>query len=255
MRTLALKASFAVALASLSFSMNCAAASYELTVYSDDIPSSGEAELETLFSHARPRVSDAMHVRRVTQAQGELSYGLGQGWAVGLQVPAVVAGATRRIEGAAVELQYVAPHDSERGGYWGLRTELGRQSSVYEGEVETSIELNPLLGWRFDRLHLTFNPSLEVPLHGEAARVSFKPSAKLSWQLGGRSALGVEYYGDWGPATSWRPMSKRDETLYAVADAQLPFGRINVGVGRGLHPAGGSADRWVAKLGLQFDLD
>lgn len=243
------------ALALLFITTACPAAPYELTVYADDLPEPGEGELETIFSVAKPRPDDDLHASRVTQAQGEFGYGLAKGWALGLQIPAVDAGSTHKVEGVSIELQYVAPHDETHGGYWGLRAEIGRQSSVYENESDTSIELNPVIGYRVGNLHVVVNPSLEVPLRSESSRVTFQPSAKASWQFPQRNAVGVEYYGNWGPASSWHPPAKRDETLFAVWDKQVSFGQINVGWGKGLRPTMGSSDRWVAKIALQFELD
>jgi hypothetical protein len=245
----------AVALALLSIASSCAAAPYELTVYADDLPEPGEGEVETIFSFAKPRPDDDLHATRVTQAQGEIGYGLRKGWALGLQIPAVDAGQTRKIEGAAVELQYVAPHDDTVGGYWGLRGEIGRQASVYENRADTGIELNPVIGYRSGHLHIVINPSLELPLHAESSRVTFQPSAKAVWLLPERNSVGVEYYGNWGPVSSWLPVGRRDETLFAVWNRQLAFAQLNLGWGKGLHPVLGSADRWVTKIALQFELD
>jgi len=242
-----------VALASVTTS--CRAASYELTVYDDELPDPGEGELETILSYAKPRPDDDMRTNHVAQAQVELGYGLSRQLAVGLEIPAAFAGRTHKVKGASIELQYVTPHDPLQGGYVGLRAGVGREASVYEAEVESAVELNPILGYRWGRLHTTVNPTLEIPMHAEESRAQFRPSAKAAWQLVERSDVGVEYYGDWGPVNSLLPRARRNEAVYAVWEDRISHCRINAGVGRGLHPAIGSEDRWVAKVALEFELD
>ncbi len=219
------------------------------------MPDPGEGELETVFSYAKPRPDDDLRANHVTQAQIELGYGLSKEWAVGLEIPAAFAGRTHKVQGANIELEYVAPHDPAQGGYVGLRAEVGREASVYENEVENALEFNPILGYRWGSLHTTINPSLEIPLRAETSRVQFHPSAKAAWQLINRSDVGVEYYGSWGPLSALLPRAKRDEVIYAVWEGKISHCHINAGVGKGLHPATGSEDRWVAKVALEFELD
>ncbi len=185
----------------------------------------------------------------------EVDYGLGKDWSVGLELPGVIAGQTRKLEGLALELQYVAPHDKTNGWYWGIRGDVAHQSSVYESEAGNSIDLNPIIGYRNGPVHAVLNPSLEVPFQSEEPRVTFQPAAKLTTRVAEGQELGVEYYGNWGPFSALLPLAKRDETLYAVWEKNMSFGHLNIGFGRGLHPDGGSADRWVGKVDLQFELD
>jgi hypothetical protein len=249
----------ALALASAFFSAPCAAASYELAVYGDDLPDPGEGELETVFSYAKPRPDDDLRASHVGQAQLELGYGLSSEWAVGLEIPAAFAGRTHKIQGASLELQYVAPRDASQGGYAGLRVEAGREASVYENEVENevenAVELNPILGYRWGRLHAILDPSFELPVHADDSRARFQPSTKATWQLARHGDVGVEYYGDWGPAHALLPRARRSETVYAVWDDRIAHCNVNAGIGHGLHPETGTADRWVAKLALEFELD
>lgn len=234
----------------------CQAAGYELTVYSDDVAQAGEFEGETIVSLARPRPNLIPGVRRVVQGLAELNYGLGNGWVIGLEVPGVYTGESRKFAGAAIEIQYVAPHDATRGWYWGFRADAGRFSSVYVGEAEAAIEINPILGYRFGSFHLAMNPTIELPKdRSNGTRMSFNPAAKLSYQVSGDDGFSVEYFGHWGPARSWLPPAKRDETLYAVWDRRLALGHLSAGLGHGIRPAAGSVDRWIAKIGLQFELD
>jgi hypothetical protein len=229
------------------------AAPYELTVYSDDIAAPGETEFETIFSMARPRSSSLP--ARVGQMLTEVSYGVAKDWAIGIELPAAYADRLHKVQGLAVEVQYVAPHDKTGGWYWGIRGGLGRIVSVYEDDTAMSAELNPIIGYRGLNYRVVVNPSLEKPLRGNETTTRFHPSAKWSMTATAKDQIGLEYYGDWGNVQKLLAPSMRDETLYVVWDRQTSFGRLSMGLGQALRPGSGSADKWVAKLGIQFDMD
>lgn len=230
------------------------AAPYELTVYSRDMAAPGETEFETIFSLARP--TSRSHLSgRIGQMLAEVNYGIALGWEVGVQVPAVYSNQRRKVQGVALELQYVAPHDKASGWYWGIRGEVGRTASVYEDDTARSIEINPIIGYRGTNYRFVFNPSLDKALTGSETTTRFHPSAKLAMPLAAKDEIGMEYYADWGSVKKLSPSSKRDESLYLVWDKLTSFGRFNIGLGQALRPTLGSADKWVAKIGIQFDTD
>ena len=234
--------------------LNAQAAPYELTVYSDDISALGETEIETRFSLAKPR-SSSMSTGLVTQVLTEINYGIAKGWEVGIEIPAVYSNSMRKLAGIAFEVQYVAPHDKIRGWYWGVRSDLGRIVSLYEDDTALSLEFNPILGFRSNNYHFVFNASMEKALSGKETATRFHPSAKLSRRATATDELGVEYYGNWGAVSQLLAPEKRDETLYFVWDKRTSFGRLNMGLGQALRPLLGSADKWVAKVSIQFETD
>lgn len=230
------------------------AAAYELTVYSDEISAPEETEVEVMYSLAKPR-SKSVSTGRVSQLLGEMNYGIAKGWEVGIEIPALIASSTRKVEGFALEVQYVAPHDKAGGWYWGGRSDIGRIVSLYEDDPALSLELNPILGYRSTNYRFVFNPSIEKALNGKETTVRFHPSAKFSQRMTATDELGFEYFADWGAVHQLSPPNKRDETLYFVWDKRTFFGRLNVGLGQPLRPTSGSADKWVAKVSLQFETD
>lgn len=230
------------------------AAPYELTVYSDDIAAPGETELETTFSVARPR-SAAVSTSPVGQMLLEVTHGLAPGLAIGIELPAVYTSQTRKLQGMAMELHYVAPHNKAGGWFWGVRGGLGRIASVYEDDTALSVEINPIIGYRGAGHRLLFNPSVEKALRGPERALRFEPSAKWAVRASGRTELGLEYFADWGPTRQLLPPPRRNETLYLVWDHKAAFGSVSVGLGQALRPRAGSDDKWVLKLGLQFDAD
>jgi len=231
------------------------AAPYELRVYSDDIPQKEESEIELIMSAAKPTRMDEGSRGQVFQTLVEYGYGLGNGWSVGLELPISFADGRHKLNGLKVEAQYVAEHNAHQGLYWGVRGDVGYASSPYETQGSNSIDLNPILGYRWSTWHIVMNPSIEIPLSGPHAKPQFQPSAKIARQIAGTRQLGLEYFSGWGNLSSVRPPHQRDETLYLVWDEKLATSRWNFGLGQPLHPSGGSVDKWVVKVGVSLDLD
>jgi hypothetical protein len=230
-------------------------APHELRIYSDDMPNKDEAELELLMSVAKPKATEGNLQGSVIQTLVEYSYGLGQGWSVGLQLPMSQSQGRYELNGLKAEVQFVAEHDAQRGFYWGVRGDLGYSSSPYETNGSNGIEVNPILGYRMRDWHFVFNPSVEIPLSGSTKQAQFHPSAKVATSFTSTQQLGFEYFSRWGALSSPLPQRQRDDMLYLVWDSKRASTRWNFGVGRPLAPAAGNVDHWVAKVGVGLDLD
>ncbi len=232
------------------------AASYELRIYTDDNPQDGEAELELLMSVAKPKPSHDGPHGRVTQTLMEYGYGLGHGWAVGLELPTAHTKGHHTLEGLKAEVQYVAAHHMTHGGYWGVRGDWGYTTTPYDTQGSNSMGINPILGYRWQTWHLAVNPSIELPLSGSNRKAQFQPSAKISKAITGSGQLGLEYFSSWGAVSAVLPQRQRDESIYLVWDQQgTNTTRWNLGLGKPRNPTGGSVDQWVVKAGIHFDLD
>ena len=232
----------------------CLAAPYELSVYSDDLPEKGETETELIFSFAQPRPDDDVPKGKISQTLAEISYGIAPGWAVGIELPGVHADGTSRLEGLKGEVQFVAPHE-KNGWYWGVRCDIGYESSVYEAHGGNGTDINPIIGFRWSSWHFAANPSLEIPLGGESRQTVFMPAAKLTKSLDSANALGMEYFGNLGPMSNLLPQNKRDEMIYLVWDMKRDNTSINFGVGQPIHSSSGNADQWVVKAAFSFEMD
>lgn len=247
---------FAIALAAaLACPCGVVAAPYELRVYSDDMPQRGESELELITSVAKPKPTREGPHGQVFQTLVEYGYGLGHGWSVGLELPMSQVDGHHTLNGLKIEAQYVAQHPTHAGMYWGVRSDVGYTSSPYETQGNRSLDINPILGYRWATWHMVVNPSVEIPLSGPNKHTQFQPSAKLAHALNGTTQLGLEYFSGWGALTAIRPQRARDETLYVVWDEQLANSRWNLGLGKPLNPTGGSIDQWVVKVGVTLELD
>jgi hypothetical protein len=231
------------------------AAPYELRIYSDDIPGQGDSEVELIMGVAQPKLGPDSPHGRVVQTLFEYGYGLGNGWSVGLELPVSRVQGRDKMEGLKAELQYVAEHNKHEGWYWGVRGDIGYNSSPYELQGSNTMEINPILGFRGSTWHLIVNPSIERPLSGRESKTQFQPAAKISRRVTDTRHFGFEYFSKWGALSAVLPQRQRDESLYLVWDEQLSTSRLNLGLGKPLNPNGGSADRWVVKVGLNIDVD
>ena len=201
------------------------AAPNEIKVFTDELARYREHTLET-------------HVNKADtgpwRVMPEYSYGLWHDWEVSIQVP--FAGTTS--EGYRAELQYVAPHDEERGLYWGINMEIARVARRDEPEF-WNVEVIPIVGWRGHRWHLVANPGFERPVSGPDRSSTATPAAKVAYRAWGKNDFGFEYYRD----------AADSRALYLAWDGKIGKSDINVGLGRG---SGSASDRWVVKAIYEF---
>ena len=227
------------------------AAPSDFRVLTDDISEPGEFGLEIQQSVARPRIVPGQATLRALQGLTEIAYGLGKQWELSLQLPVSRFSGTTYGNGANVELTYMAPHDSDTGFYWGGRVELGRAKPVGETADWTS-EWRPILGYREGHWHAVVNAGMAMAVTGPDRRLSFEPSAKLSYRTAPALSVGFEYYLDAGPLSRFRSSNQRQELGLLVLDAKLGGLEVNLGVGKGFTSG---SDNGVLKLLVSWALD
>jgi len=205
------------------------AAPSEIKVFTDELARYREHTLETHVNKANAGPWRVMP---------EYSYGLWHDWEVSLQLPFAFGSGAASAEGYRAELQYIAPHDEDRGFYWGINMELARVSRREESAF-WNVEVIPIIGWRSGDWHLVANPGFERPVSGTERSTTATPAAKVAYRAWRRNDFGVEYYRD----------SATSRALYLAWDGKLGKSDVNVGVGRGSGPA---SDRWVLKAIYEF---
>ena len=241
----AAKASAALALFVTLFGTVIAqAAPYEITVLTDELTEPGDHAIElhlNLFKPA-PRADSASG--KVAQSLLEYSFGLSKTMQLSVQLPVSRVAGRWYGNGIRGELQYVAPHDDDDGGYWGVRGEVGYDRPVGEASV-VAVEVLPIIGYRAGRWHFVANPSLNRAINGNNRRIQFDPAAKLSYRVADHHHLGAEYYVEGGPLRHLLPRQQRREVGYLVWDGV--FGKMGFNVGVGRHMTS-TSDRWVVKM-------
>lgn len=224
------------------------AAPHDIKVDTDSITDEGEHALEIQGNVARP--APANRRGHVWQLMPEYSHGFARNWEVSLQLPFSRVRDDFYANGASAEVRYVAPHDPDRGWYWGGNAQAAYASLIREGS-SWALELVPVIGARFAKFHFALNLGFEIPITGEDSKVTFGPAAMLTHALNARNEVGFEYYSDLGPLKNFAPRDEQERTLYAVWNHNGRSVDFSLGVGRGLTD---SSDRWVLKAITQFEL-
>ena len=238
----------ALVLSALALSVGAQAAPNEIKVFTDELAPYEEHTLETHVNKASSAGSRADNQRTPLQVMPEYSYGVWRNWELSFQLPLAFTSDTSKPEGYRAELQYVAPHDEERGFYWGVNLEVARIDRLGE-QPYWNAELIPILGYRVDRWHLVANPGIDKALSGANGTTKFQPAAKLAYRSFAKNYFGVEYYVDAGPLRHRSPGSDQERMLYFAWDGKIGKSDINVGVGHGLTDV---SDRWVIKAIYEF---
>jgi hypothetical protein len=228
-------------LACLAACQRALSAPHDIKVHTDEITDEGGHKLEVHANVARP-VPDNRR-GHVWQMMPEYSHGFARNWALSLQLPFSRVGDNFYANGAAAEVLYVAPHDEERGAYFGVNVELSYASPIGE-RSSWALELVPIAAARFGKFHFAVNFGLEIPIAGVDSKVTFQPAAMLTYALNARNEIGFEYYSDLGPLKNFAPHAEQERTLYAIWNRKQRSFDLNLGIGRGLTD---SSDRWVLK--------
>lgn len=213
----------------LAWAASVIAAPNEIKVFTDELARYREHSLETHIN-----IADTGPLRIMP----EYSYGIWKDWEFSLQAPFAFASDIAKGEGYRAELQYIAPHDLDRGLYWGTNIELARVSRLREPEF-WNVEVIPIIGWRTEQWHVVGNPGFERSVSGAERGPTATPAAKVAYRSWHRHEFGLEYYRD----------SARSHSLYVAWDGKIGRSDINVGVGRG---SGSESDRWVLKAIYEF---
>ena len=226
------------------------AAPYEITVLTDELTEPSDHAIELHLNLAKPAPRGEFTSGKVAQILIEYSFGLSKTTQLSVQLPVSRVAGRWHGNGIRGELQYVAPHNDDESGYWGLRGEIGYDKSVGEASV-VGLELLPIIGYRAGRWHFVANPSLNRAINRDNRRIQFEPTAKLACRVVDHHHLGVEYYVEGGPLRHLLPRQQRTEVGYLVWDGVVGKAGFNVGVGRRMTPA---SDRWVVKMIVSIPL-
>ena len=163
----------------------------------------------------------------------EWAYGVTDWLEAGTYLPVY----TRTRDGALL----VVPDAHERTVFYGLNFEFSYNTPHWDTSRFTG-EIRPIVGVHLGRLDLIVNPILDTDFDG-LGKARFAPATRIAYRIGGKLALALEHYADFGPQPS--------QSLFGVFDYGGSSSGIEFGVGRGLTH---SADSCMLKLMLMRDL-
>jgi hypothetical protein len=226
------------------------AAPEEIEVYQDDLKEPGKWGVDLhnsyVFSGRRtPDYPGEQPPGRVYRLTPEFTYGLTPQLELGLYVlTSRNAQGDFHADGSKVRIRYIAPHDAQAGFFWGGNVEVG-STSRRVSETRWTAELKGIFGYRQGLWTFALNPNLDWGLSRGGGPVAADVDFKVSYDLGNKTAIGIESYNEIGPLKHLSLSSDNGRILYAVVDKDLGKVDLNAGIGRGLT---GASDRWVLKF-------
>ncbi len=228
----------------------------EIQVYTDDLEAPGAVGVElhvntTPSGRSTPDYPGEITPRHGLRVTPEISWGLAQDWDAGLYLPfARTDGGAYDFAGPKFRLKWLArrPPAGQAGAFAGVNGELAIVQRRFV-EARRTLEIRPIVGYRGQQWLFAFNPTIGADLAGDERGVAqFHPSVKIARDIGGKTALGVEYYAELGRLGRPLPHGEQSHTLFLVVDAERRLG-FNFGIGRGLTDA---SDRWTVKAIVSF---
>jgi hypothetical protein len=231
----------------------CAVDPFEIQVYDGTSDAPGVAGLELHVNDVASGRTSATPPERPPNHQAhftlEPSLGLTRSWEIGgyLQT-ALLPDGQFDIAGVKLRSKLVTPPDWRPRWRLGCNVELSWLRATYEA-AQWGAEVRPIVAWEDAHWHFAANPIVEVSLTGGAPALA--PALMALFKLGPVLTLGVEYYGDIGPATSPLPGRDQEHYLFEVVNILTGDLDINAGIGEGLTAR---SNTLVAKviLGYQF---
>ena len=228
------------------------AADEEIQVYMDEIGALHKLSLDVHINNAvvgrristypGEQISDGR-----TRVTPEFGYAIANGWELGAYLPLanLSKGGDISIDGVKLRLKYVAPHEEEKGWFWGANLEIGY--------VNKSLDLNPwngelkgIAGYRTGPWTIAGNINLGFKVSGpEPAPIKLGIASKVSYALSNSLSLGIENYNSFGELKHPSAFDRNDQQVFAVIDKAFHNGwDLNFGVGWGY---GQPVDNFIVK--------
>ena len=152
------------------------------------------------------------------------------------------------IDGAKLRAEFVVPHAQDRSFFYGVNFELSFNAHDWE-PTRNSGEIRPIIGGRIGPVDLIVNPILDTSFQGLGA-LRFAPASRVAYNFSACWAAALEHYADYGRVSHFEPLSRQQQTLFAVIDYKGDPTRVEFGIGHGFTAA---SDTLVLKLILSRD--
>jgi hypothetical protein len=233
----------------------------EIQVYDDSINRSGQLGLElhlntTLEGRSIPAWPGEIPPNHGFRTTMEWSYGINDTLEAGLYLPLVHDGSgSTYFPGPRVRLKWIPrrPEPGNSGMFYGLNVEVSAVNGRFE-QGRPAVEFRPIVGYRSPLWLVSFNPVIDETYRSRyvSDRPDFNPGLKIARTVAKNTALGMEYYNDFGTVGDFAPPRKQNQQVFAAIDVTggpLPF---NFGIGHGLNA---SSDKLTLKAILEVPLD
>lgn len=233
----------------------------EIQVYDDSINRAGQLGLElhlntTLEGRSQPAWPGEIPPQHGFRTTMEWSYGLTDTLEAGLYLPIVHDGmGSTYFPGPRVRMKWI-PHRPAQGAsgvFYGLNIEVSAVNGRFE-QGRPAVEFRPIVGYRSPLWLISFNPVIDETYRSRyvSDQPDFNPGLKIARTVANHTAIGLEYYDNFGYVGNFDPPRRQNQQLFAAVDVTggvLPF---NVGIGHGLNAA---SDKLTLKAILEIPLN
>ena len=230
---------------------------YEVQVYGSELVPTGitMVEMHSNFTAKGSKGGDGLFATNHAEHQTlEITHGFNEWFELGFyQFTSIQPGGSYQWVGTHVRPRFSIPARYKLPVGLSLSQEIGYQRPGFDPNTWTW-ELRPIVDKQIGKLYMAFNPVLEKSFHGpdKDTGFGFSPNVKFAYDVHKRVAAGLEYYGAYGPWTSWDPVRETEQMFIPAVD--LDFGsrwEFNFGVGLGVTQA---TDHLIIKCILGYRL-
>ena len=182
----------------------------------------------------------------------EWAYGVTPWMETGLYLPlySLPRSGGLQIDGLKLRTLFVEPDAAKHTFFYGVNFEFSFNSEHWNTSTYTQ-EIRPIVGWRFGKVDLIFNPILDNNWTG-VSKLDFAPETRLDYNFSDTWAVAAEEYDDFGAVSRFNSTTQQTHELFGVIDYNGKPINIEGGIGFGLTPA---TDHLTLKLILSKDLN
>jgi hypothetical protein len=229
---------------------------FEIQVYDGtaNAPSAPGVELHVnrVFSGLKTATAPLLPADQQTHLTLEGSLGLLPWWELGAYLQTALRGdGTFDYAGVKLRSKFVTTERFDPRWRLGVNVEVANVPDKYDPDG-WSMELRPIAAWENRRWIFAVNPIVGLPLAGAGWNdgPTFEPAAMAKVKVGEHVALGLEYYGDFGPIAHPRSGGAQTHYVFETFDLlEVGHFELDVGVGEGLSSASNAV---VGKLILGY---
>ena len=232
---------------------------YEIQVYGSDLVSPGATmvELHSNFTvdGFKMKIDGVLPDNHAEHETVEITHGFNDWFETGFYIfTSIQPDGQWYYVGSHIRPRFSVPEKYRLPVGISISNEIGWQRPSFSADTWTW-EIRPIVDKKMGKFYWAFNPSFDKSFRGpdRSRSYAFSPNFKASYDVTKRVALGVEYYGSYGPVTGFDPL--RDQFQQIVPAADIDFGKnweFNFGVGMGVTSG---TERLLVKaiLGYRFN--
>jgi hypothetical protein len=233
---------------------------YEVQVYGSDLVPKGitmvELHSNVTVSGTKETIDGVLPTNHAVHETLEITHGFNKWFETGFyQFTSIQPDGGWMWVGTHIRPRFSVPEEYHLPVGLSISNEIGYQRPNFSGDTWTW-EIRPIIDKKIQKLYLAFNPTVDKSFHGpeQPRGYEFSPNFKFSYDVTKRVAAGMEYYGAYGPITSWDPLRDQEQQFIPAIDVDFgPRWEFNFGVGVGVTQA---TDHLLVKaiLGYRFNL-